>query len=357
MSESSASTFRSDFKRFFLRGLVILLPSILTLWIVVKAYQFVDSAIAEPINQSVRVAMAQVAPYWSPLQGEFDPTNAQLNAAVAERAVARGAVNRDQVRIELRDSGVTDASEDQINAAIAERAAARHAVYPDTVRAELRQKNIELWWAEHWYMNLIGLIVAIVAVYVAGRLLGGFLGKRLYRHIERFITSLPVFKQVYPYVKQIVDFLFSDEKTLKFNRVVAVEYPRKGTWSVGFQTGAAIKKIDEHAGECVTVFIPSSPTPFTGYAVCLPREEVLQLPVTVEEALRFIVSGGVLVPGQNTPELPNAAIPALAASTELPEKLVSSNTARSADGAEKDPRRMSSAEPTSQARPRLAPDV
>lgn len=257
MSDPSARTFGSDFKRFFLRGLVVVLPSVLTLWIVVKAYQFVDSAIAEPINRSVRLTMNNLAPYWSPLRSQFDPGPDQLRDA-------RAALSRP----------LTD----------------------DALIARLRQENIHEWWNDHWYMNLIGLIVAIVAVYIAGRLLGGFLGRRVYKHIERIITSLPVFKQVYPYVKQIVDFLFSDEKAIQFNRVVVVEYPRKGIWSLGFQTGGTLQSIQSHAGESVTIFIPSSPTPFTGYTITVPRCEVIEVPISVEEAIRFTVSGGVLVP-------------------------------------------------------------
>jgi uncharacterized membrane protein len=258
MTDPSARTFSADFKRFFLRGLVILLPSVLTLWIVVKAYQFIDSAIAQPINQGVQIGMIRLAPYWEPLRTNFDPDDEQFAIASA----------------------------DPVNKSLSD----------DEIRAELRSSNIQTWWAGRWYMDLIGLVVAIIAVYVAGRLLGGFLGRRFYSRIERFITSVPILKQVYPSVKQIVDFLFSDERPVKFNRVVAVEYPRKGVWAMGFLTADAFTTIAERAGDCVTVFVPSSPTPFTGYAVCVPRHEVLELPVTVDEAIRFIVSCGVLVP-------------------------------------------------------------
>lgn len=271
MSDPTARTFSSDFKRFFLRGLVVVLPSILTLWIVVKAYQFVDGAIAEPINSSVRAGMNKLAPYWQPLQ-RFDPDDEQLATAMT---------------------------------------AAGSKVPPiDLMRAKLRADNIRLWWAEHWYMNLIGLVVAIVAVYVAGRLLGGFLGRRFYRKIERVITSLPVFKQVYPHVKQIVDFLFSDDKQLKFSRVVMVQYPSKGIWSIGFHTGRSMDSINQRAGDSVTVFIPSSPTPFTGYAINVPRSEIIELPISVEEAVRFVVSCGVLVPAHQMEGLAGGSVPA-----------------------------------------------
>jgi uncharacterized membrane protein len=261
MSDGSARTFTADFRRFFLRGLVILLPSVLTLWIVVKAYQFVDNTIAEPINRSVRLAMVNTAKVWEPLRDVFDPTPEALSAALEK----------------LPPGKRTEAKE--------------------ATRARLRAENITAWWSEHWAMDLIGIIVAIVAVYISGRLLGGFVGRRLYRRIEQFITTLPVFKQVYPYVKQIVDFLFSDDQPIKFNRVVAVPYPRKGVWSVGFMTGETLRSIQECAGDdAVTVFIPSSPTPFTGYTVTVRRKEIIELPISVDEAIRFAVSGGVLIP-------------------------------------------------------------
>ena len=260
MSQSDR-TFSADFKRFFVRGLVVLLPSVLTLWIVVKAYQFVDNTIAEPVNRSVRLAMIHTARFWSPLQHGFDPTSEAIDIEMRLAQDGGGAIPSRQ-----------------------------------TLRARLRTESINAWWSARWYLDLIGLIVAIVAVYVCGRLLGGFVGRRIYRSIERIITTVPVFKQVYPYVKQIVDFLFSDDKPIKFNRVVVVEYPRQGIWSVGFLTGNTMRSIADQAGESVTVFIPSSPTPFTGYTITVPKSEVLELPISVEEAIRFAVSGGVLIP-------------------------------------------------------------
>ena len=236
-TQPSARTFSSDFKRFFIRGLVVLLPSILTLWIVVKAYQFVDNTIARPINGWVRAGLIQFCHVWPPFRAYFGPDQEVIAA------------------------------------------------------------NVNAWWdARAWYLNIIGLIVAIVAVYVVGRLLGGFFGRRIYKKLEGVITTLPVFKQVYPYVRQVVDFLFSDERPLKFNRVVLVQYPRRGIWSVGFLTGNTMKTIARESGESVTVFIPSSPTPFTGYTITVPRHETIEIPITVEEALRFTVTGGVLVP-------------------------------------------------------------
>lgn len=309
MSDPSARTFSSDFKRFFVRGLVILLPSVLTLWIMVKAYQFVDTAIAEPINRSVRLAMNQAAPYWSPLRDTFDPSEGQLNAAVAERAAERRLIDRERVRRDLRDQmrrssddPVVIPTDDELNTYIVGLPEVA-AINVQPIRADLRQRTINEWWTSRWYMNVIGLIIAIVAVYIAGRVLGGFFGRQIYRKIEGILTSVPIFKQVYPYVKQIVDFLFSDDQPIKFNRVVVVEYPRKGIWSVGFLTGPTLRSVAERAGKSVTIFVPSSPTPFTGYTITVPQEEVIEVPISVEEAIRFAVSGGVLIPDHQQLEM------------------------------------------------------
>jgi uncharacterized membrane protein len=271
MSDPAARTFSSDFKRFFVRGLAVVLPTILTLWIVVKAYQFVDSTIADPINRGVRVAMNNAAPYWEPLRTWFNPDTDQLVSA----KLALGG-------IQLADGTILAPSNVKLPS-------------DEVLTARLRAENIHAWWTQHWYMNLIGLIVAVVSVYIAGRLLGGYIGRKVYTRLERLITTLPVFKQVYPYVKQIVDFLFGDDKAMKFSRVVMVQYPRVGIWSMGFQTGPSFRSMEDHAPEGVSVFIPSSPTPFTGYTIIVRPEDIIEVPIGVEEALRYIVSGGVLV--------------------------------------------------------------
>jgi uncharacterized membrane protein len=261
MNDQSERTFNKDFKRFFVRGLAVLLPSVLTLWLLVHAYRFVDSAIASPINAGVRLAMIQTARVWDPLKRSFDPAEEQVDAEFAAQVTA-GVRSPDRA----------------------------------VIRERLRAAAIHAWWSDRWYLNVIGLLVAVVGVYTAGRLLGGYFGRKIQQRIERMIVSVPILKQVYPHVKRLVDFLFGQEKKLKFNRVVVVEYPRKGIWSVGFMTGGTMRAIAEHSGESVTVFIPSSPTPVTGYTITVPRRDVIDLPISVEEALMFVVSGGVLVP-------------------------------------------------------------
>ncbi|HEC02864.1 MAG TPA: DUF502 domain-containing protein [Phycisphaerales bacterium] len=146
--------------------------------------------------------------------------------------------------------------------------------------------------------SVIGFLLALVGVCIVGAILASVVGRTLWRMIEQFILNTPVLRRVYPYVKQITDFLLTQEeqKTL-FRRVVAVEYPRKGIWSVGFVTGTGLDKVVAVVKrEFVTVLIPTSPTPFTGFVITVQRKQTIDLDMTIEEALRFIVSGGVITP-------------------------------------------------------------
>lgn len=309
MGDNDSRTFGGDFKRFFLRGLVVLLPSVLTLWIVVKAYQFVDNSVAQPINRGVRIALANATPLSAGLQAKFDPNDETVARVLFEQRAEIDPVLGDAlptvaaVRGLLADPSIGPQALPEAEREGAILGRTNPSLRERVLRAReaelvgLRVEGIRTWWADRWYMDLIGIGVAIIAVYSAGRLLGGYLGRRLYKRLEGLITQLPVFKQVYPSVKQVVDFLFGDDQPIKFNRVVACEYPRKGIWAVGFLTGESLAAIENLADdELVTVFIPSSPTPFTGYTITVPKSDVLDLALTVDEALRFAVSGGVLVP-------------------------------------------------------------
>ena len=258
-------------RKFFIRGLAILLPTVLTIWILVAAYGFVQANIAGPINAMVRESVL----YGSEWSGR--PFPAVDDASVAE---FQADVQKDPALLRSYRSAVRRGEGE----AWLERAA--------------RRRELSLAWADYGIVfDLIGLIVAIVGIYAAGVLLGSYIGRRLYQRGEQFIARLPLVRTVYPAVKQVTDFLFGGEEKLQFNRVVAVEYPRRGIWSVGMVTGDTMRSIQDRAGvECLTVFIPSSPTPFTGYVITVPASETIELPINIEDALKFAVSGGVVIP-------------------------------------------------------------
>jgi len=139
------------------------------------------------------------------------------------------------------------------------------------------------------------ILIFLVAVFV-GLVLASLIGRKAWGYLERRLFGFPLVRLVYPSLKQITDFIFGEQR-LSFKRVGLLEYPRKGVYSIGFITGSAFETLTERTGrDMVTFFIPSSPTPFTGYCVQVAREEVMELDVPVEAAIRYTVSGGVIVP-------------------------------------------------------------
>jgi uncharacterized membrane protein len=147
-------------------------------------------------------------------------------------------------------------------------------------------------------LTIAGFLIALVAVCILGALLASVVGRTLWRMIENFIMNTPLLRRVYPYVKQVTDFVLTQEEQKRlFKRVVAVEYPRKGIWSIGFVTGTGLEQVSNTVRkEFVTVLIPTSPTPFTGFVITVPKKLTIELDMKVEEAFRFIVTGGVVVP-------------------------------------------------------------
>ena len=173
----------------------------------------------------------------------------------------------------------------------------------DSVNVKDRQQRdqMRLWKLRRdWnrgYGSMAGFLLAIIIVYIVGRLLASFIGHRLWRYFELLVNQIPGFKQVYPYVKQITEYFLGDKK-LDFSRVVLLQYPRKELWSIGLVTGNGLMRTTSASSNksTVAVFIPSSPTPFTGYVIHVEQSELIDLPITIEEALRFTISGGVINP-------------------------------------------------------------
>ena len=151
-------------------------------------------------------------------------------------------------------------------------------------------------WYERYFAAWLGVVLAVIGLGVAAYLVGTFLGIYLVRALERWILHIPLLKKIYPGAKQVSEFFFS-ERRVEFSRVVAVEFPRKDMWMVGFVTGRGFKSLSDHlGGEFVSVFVPSTPAPVTGFVVAVRREEVVDLPISVDEAVQFLISAGVIIP-------------------------------------------------------------
>lgn len=157
--------------------------------------------------------------------------------------------------------------------------------------------QVKWWWdrLEVWQVELLGVGLAVVLVYIVGLFVGHILGRTAWRLVEVGVMRIPLVRAIYPAVKQVTDFLLTDRTSqLKSSRVVAVQPHASGIWSLGLVTGPGVRSLAEVVKtEMVTVFIPSSPTAFSGYVVVVPREQVVELPLTVEEAMRLLITGGV----------------------------------------------------------------
>lgn len=159
--------------------------------------------------------------------------------------------------------------------------------------------KVRFEWSEDSFKNrLIGVSLAGLLIYIVGVFVGNLIGRTAWRLAERAVMRVPLIRAIYPAVKQVTDFLLAERKqTFESSRVVAVHARDPNVWSIGLVTGTGLRRLNETVSEeMVTVFIPSSPTAFSGYVVVAPRETVVELPLTVEEAMRLLVSGGVISP-------------------------------------------------------------
>ncbi len=153
------------------------------------------------------------------------------------------------------------------------------------------------------------LCVFLLVLYLFGKFLAAGVGRILWNQFERIIERLPLVRNVYSSVKQVTDFMFSEQE-IEYTRVIAIEYPRKGIWSLGLVTGESMVDIRAAANEPVlSVLIPTSPMPFTGYTINVKRSEAVDLNITLDQAFQFIVSCGVVVPPQQIQNGSDHALP------------------------------------------------
>lgn len=139
-----------------------------------------------------------------------------------------------------------------------------------------------------------GLLLSLVILIATGLLVTNFMGRRLVMIWEAFLSRIPLVRTIYSGVKQVVDTLFTPGGQ-SFRKVLLVEYPRQGLWSVAFQTGNGATQINSALEEeLVTIFIPTTPNPTSGFLMLIPKKDVKELDMSVDEALKFVISLGVL---------------------------------------------------------------
>lgn len=149
---------------------------------------------------------------------------------------------------------------------------------------------------EAWYPNVIGFLLAFSVFFLAGYFFAGYVGRRVFLLLEHGLAKLPVIRAVYPHAKQIVDF-FTADKGPAVAGVVYFEYPRAGIYSIGFVTSEGMRDLSLQAGDqAIGIFLPSCPMPLGGFTMFVPKKDLIFADVSVDQVLRFMISGGALVP-------------------------------------------------------------
>jgi uncharacterized membrane protein len=144
--------------------------------------------------------------------------------------------------------------------------------------------------------SILAGILAFAVLLATGILVANFIGKQLVGWYESLLARIPFVSSVYGAVKNFTEVLFSDTDN-SFKRVLLIEYPREGVYSIAFQTSESATEVQARTGETiVTAFVPTTPNPTSGFIVFLPRSHVTELDMSVEDALKMIVSLGVVVP-------------------------------------------------------------
>lgn len=147
----------------------------------------------------------------------------------------------------------------------------------------------------------IGLIVLIVFLTAIGAITAGMIGRMVVGYGERVLSRMPVIRSVYSATKQIFETMLA-HKSAAFREVVLVEFPRPGMWSIGFITGVTAGEVQELTDEEVlNVYIPTTPNPTSGYLCFVARSDVYPLSMTVEEGIKMVVSGGLVIPPDRRP--------------------------------------------------------
>jgi len=150
----------------------------------------------------------------------------------------------------------------------------------------------------------IGVLMVVVIVFLTGLLAANIIGQRLHAYWEGLLFRIPVVKSIYFGVKQVSDTLFSSTGQA-FRKALLVQYPRESSWTIAFLTGRPGGDVTNHLrGEFVSVYVPTTPNPTSGFFLMMRRSDVVELDMSVDTALKYIISMGVVAPDNNKKAIP-----------------------------------------------------
>lgn len=148
-----------------------------------------------------------------------------------------------------------------------------------------------------------GVVISLVLLLLTGVLATNYLGQRLVEWGDLALSKIPLVRSIYNTVKQVINAVFATNSEA-FRRVVLIEYPRKGLWSMAFQTGGVSSEVNQKTKEeMISVFIPTTPNPTSGFLLMVPKKEAIELDMSIDAALKYIISLGVMQSTQATATL------------------------------------------------------
>lgn len=141
-----------------------------------------------------------------------------------------------------------------------------------------------------------GVLLVLLIIIITGMLVSNFIGRKLLKIWDKLLNKIPGFRGVYNALKQLSDTVFSPSGE-SFKKALLIEYPRKGLWTIAFQTSDYQGEIAEKIGkQLVNIYVPTTPNPTSGFFIALPKDEAIELDMSVDEAFKLIISTGVVTP-------------------------------------------------------------
>ncbi|MDI6839460.1 MAG: DUF502 domain-containing protein [bacterium] len=144
-------------------------------------------------------------------------------------------------------------------------------------------------------ISFIGFLAFLALIYIIGTIASGYIGRRVFKFGEEIVSKVPIIRVIYTSARKFTNAIFVDRAA--FKKVVLVEYPRKGLYTLAFMTNESSWRINEKEDN-VSVFIPTAPNPTSGYYAIVPRSEIRETSLSVDSAMRVIISGGIILPDE-----------------------------------------------------------